>query len=105
MIPDDLAQLPVARRRYDHFTTLDGATFSATATCRTLCPSARRASARSRKSIEIGRVIAQASLVVATTVNQLRPNSGIPIRFKLSHLALGDVLVLNRRVYDSGDVL
>jgi hypothetical protein len=46
------ATLPVARSLCVHFTTLDGATLSASATFRTLSPAAIRATARSRKSIE-----------------------------------------------------
>jgi hypothetical protein len=52
------ATLPVARSLCVHFTTLDGATLSASATFRTLSPAAIRATARSRKSIDRGLTIA-----------------------------------------------
>jgi Domain of Unknown Function (DUF1259) len=51
------ATLPVARSLCVHFTTLDGATLSASATFRTLSPAAIRATARSRKSIDRGLTI------------------------------------------------
>ena len=75
------AQLPVARRRCDHFTTLEGATLSASATFRTVCPSSSRAIARSRKSIEIARLIDKASIVVFINLNQIKTENGIPKRF------------------------
>ena len=73
------AKLPVARKRCDHFTTLEGATSSAAATWRTLCPDATRAIARARKSIDIARVIPNDSTLAKTTVNHLRPETGIPL--------------------------
>jgi len=72
------AQLPVARKRCDHFTTLDGATSSAADTCRTLSPRARRAIARSRKSIDIALPTSQPSILGTETVNQQNTQSGIP---------------------------
>ena len=70
MLPDDLARappadlrrrkLPVVRQRCDHFTTFEDETEGATATCRTLSPTAKRAIARSRKSIDIARIIPKA---------------------------------------------
>ncbi len=64
-VPADLARRsaargpppPVARRRCDHFTTLDGATLRASATSRTVWPASSRAIARSRISIERGFVM------------------------------------------------
>lgn len=52
---------PVMRRRYDHFTTLDGATSSAAATLPDASPFSRRGIARSRKSIQIALPTAQPS--------------------------------------------
>ena len=48
------ATLPVARRRCDHFTTVEGATLSAAPTSRTVSPVSSRAIARTRRSIERG---------------------------------------------------
>ena len=105
-LPPDLpgAQLPVLRRRCDHFTTLDGATSNAAATSRTVCPRSRRSIARSRRSIEIGLAIARAPIAALTDLNQIAAANGIPFRFNVMSFCSSQIGVEIHAGMDIGNV-
>ena len=77
------------RLRCDHFTTLEGATLSASATSRTVSPRSSRAIARSRISIERGLVMKAGLHTPAPTLNQKSTRQGIPQDSNKRHSALG----------------